>query len=49
VSEENLNIEADWCDTLTPDQVRHINEGIADVDNGRVVSSEEMWKKLKDA
>jgi predicted transcriptional regulator len=41
--------ETDWWDTLTPDQIRHINEGIADADNGRLISSEEMWKKLKDA
>ena len=41
--------EIDWWDTLTADQIRHINEGIADADNGRMVSSEEMWNKLKDA
>jgi predicted transcriptional regulator len=46
---KNSRTETDWWDTLTLDQVRHINEGIADADNGRVVSSEEMWKKLKDA
>ncbi|MCO5937054.1 hypothetical protein NAF17_16030 [Mucilaginibacter sp. RB4R14] len=41
--------ETDWWDTLTPDQIRHIDEGISDADNGRVISSDAMWKKLKNA
>ena len=41
--------DKDWWDTLTEDEIRHINEGIADADNGRMISSEELWKKLKDA
>jgi predicted transcriptional regulator len=41
--------ENDWWDTLTTDQIRHINEGIADADNGRMITSAELWKKLKDA
>ncbi|MEB0261077.1 hypothetical protein [Mucilaginibacter sp. 10I4] len=41
--------ETGWWDTLTPDQIRHIDEGIADADSGRIISSDAMWKKLKDA
>ena len=41
--------DKDWWDTLTEGEIRHINEGIADADNGRMISSEELWKKLKDA
>lgn len=26
---------------------KHINEGIEDEENGRVISSEEFWKNLK--
>ncbi|MCQ6960075.1 hypothetical protein [Mucilaginibacter aquariorum] len=41
--------DKDWWDTLTEDEIRHINEGIVDADNGRMIPSEELWKKLKDA
>jgi len=37
----------DWWDDLSESQKRHINEGLADAKNGRVMSSETFWKKLK--
>jgi hypothetical protein len=39
--------EKDWWDDLSENQKRHINEGLADARNGRVMSSETFWKKLK--
>ena len=35
-----------WED-LSDAQKRHINEGIDDEENGRVISSEEFWRNLK--
>lgn len=37
----------DWWDNLTENQKQHINEGLNDVENGRVVSSEIFWDKLR--
>jgi len=37
----------DWWDNLTENQKQHINEGLNDVENGRVVSSEKFWDKLR--
>lgn len=37
----------DWWDELTEAQKRHISEGVADAENGRVMSSEAFWTKLK--
>jgi ABC-type Mn2+/Zn2+ transport system ATPase subunit len=37
----------DWWDNLTENQKQHINEGLNDVENGRVVSSEVFWDKLR--
>ena len=37
----------DWWDELTENQKQHINEGLADAENGHVVSSESFWTKLK--
>ena len=39
--------EKDWWDDLSENQKRQINEGLEDVRNGRVMSSEIFWKKLK--
>jgi predicted transcriptional regulator len=39
----------DWWDNLSEPQIKHINEGLADAENGRVASSDEFWKKLKNA
>ncbi|MFA6084127.1 hypothetical protein [Mucilaginibacter sp.] len=39
----------DWWDSLSESQIERINEGLADAENGRVVSSNDFWKKLKNA
>jgi hypothetical protein len=39
--------EKDWWDDLSENQKRRINEGLEDARNGRVMSSEIFWKKLK--
>ncbi|HVS91305.1 MAG TPA: hypothetical protein VHE59_04685 [Mucilaginibacter sp.] len=39
--------EKDWWDDLSENQKKHINEGLADAKNGRVMSSEVFWKRLK--
>jgi hypothetical protein len=43
----NSNTNGDWWDDLTDAQKQHINEGIDDEENGRVISSAEFWKNLK--
>jgi predicted transcriptional regulator len=37
----------DWWDNLSESQIQHINEGLADAENGRVLSSDEFWNRLK--
>jgi hypothetical protein len=34
-------------DDLSELQKQHINEGLDDIENGRVLSSEEFWNQLK--
>ena len=41
------NSEGDWWENLSDAQKQHINEGIEDEENGRLMSSEEFWKRLK--
>jgi RNA polymerase-binding transcription factor DksA len=43
----NSKQDKDWWDDLSDAQKQHINEGIDDEENGRVISSEEFWKNLK--
>ncbi len=43
------NSGGDWWDDLTDAQKEEINQGIADADAGRVISSEEFWRRLKNA
>ena len=43
----NSKQDKDWWDDLSDAQKQHVNEGIDDEDNGRVISSEEFWKNLK--
>ncbi|BAU53293.1 MULTISPECIES: hypothetical protein [Mucilaginibacter] len=43
----NSEQDGDWWDNLPEWQKQHINEGIEDEENGRVISSEEFWKNLK--
>jgi len=40
--------EKDWWKQITPDQKRLIEQGMEDVKNGRVMSSEEFWNRLRD-
>jgi predicted transcriptional regulator len=37
----------DWWDNLSEEQKLHIIEGIEDAENGRTISSEEFWDRLK--
>ncbi|MDB5156469.1 MAG: hypothetical protein JWR50_1176 [Mucilaginibacter sp.] len=37
----------DWWGNMTEGQKRHINEGLADAQDGRTVSSAEFWARLK--
>ncbi|WPU93860.1 hypothetical protein SNE25_31585 [Mucilaginibacter sabulilitoris] len=45
----NAKSDKDWWSDLSEKQKQHINEGIDDAENGRVISSSEFWTKLKDA
>jgi predicted transcriptional regulator len=39
----------DWWDELSEAQQLHINEGVEDAENGRLMSSTEFWDKLKNS
>lgn len=39
--------EEDWWDLMTPDQKRLIEQGMEDVKNGKIMSSESFWKRLR--
>lgn len=41
--------DKDWWSDLSDVQKQHIEEGIDDAENGRVISSSEFWTKLKNA
>jgi len=43
----NTKPEHDWWDDLSDAQKHEINEGIADAEAGRVITSEEFWSRLK--
>lgn len=43
----NSRSDKDWWDDLNENQQQHITEGLNDAENGRVVSSEDFWNKLK--
>ena len=45
MSLENFNSQSDW--NLTEEEWDHIEEGIDDAENGRVLSSEQFWDLLK--
>ncbi|WDZ99987.1 hypothetical protein [Mucilaginibacter sp. SJ] len=44
---EKINHTRDWWENLSEAQKQHIDEGIADAENGRKISSKEFWDKLK--
>ena len=37
----------DWWSNLSEEQKLHIIDGIEDAENGRTISSEEFWDRLK--
>jgi hypothetical protein len=39
----------DWWDELSESQKAQINEGLHDAKNGRTMSSEEFWWRLKNS
>jgi predicted transcriptional regulator len=39
--------QKDWFEDLSESQKQHINEGIADEENGHVMTSEKFWDNLK--
>jgi predicted transcriptional regulator len=43
------NSEGDWRENLSDAQRQHINVGIEDEENGRLMSSEEFWKSLRNS
>ncbi|MGZ3945947.1 MAG: hypothetical protein ACXVJB_13460 [Mucilaginibacter sp.] len=45
--EEEKEKSKDWWDELSEIQKAHINEGLEDVKDGRVMSSAEFWARLK--
>jgi len=40
------NTEKDWFDELSLKQQNHLNEGLEDIKNGKVMSSDQFWNKL---
>ena len=48
---ENLKqtSEVDWWDEISDVYKEQINKGIADAAAGRVVSSEEFWRRVRNA
>jgi predicted transcriptional regulator len=45
----NARSDKDWWSDLSESQKQHIQEGIDDAENGRVISSAEFWNNLKNA
>ena len=43
----NSKPDKDWWDDLTAEQRHHIEEGLSDAANGRTVTSQVFWNKLK--
>ena len=39
----------DWWDELSDAQKKQILDGLKDADNGKLISSDDFWKKLKSA
>jgi hypothetical protein len=39
--------DTDWWDDLSEAQQAHINEGLNDIENGRAISANIFWDKLK--
>lgn len=39
----------DWWDELSDKQRKIVINGLKDADNGKLMSSKEFWKRIKDA
>jgi hypothetical protein len=46
---KNSRSKGDWWDELSSDQKKIILSGLKDAENGKLISSGEFWKKLKNA
>jgi hypothetical protein len=40
------NTKKDWFDELSLKQQNHLNEGLEDIKNGKVMSSDQFWNNL---
>ena len=45
----NSRSKGDWWDELSSDQKEIILSGLKDAENGKLISSEDFWNKLKNA
>jgi hypothetical protein len=45
----NSRSKGDWWDQLSSDQKKIIQNGLKDAEDGKVISSSQFWKKLKNA
>ena len=46
-SVKNSHTKGDWWDDLPESHKQNIQEGLDDIENGRVMTSEEFWKSFK--
>lgn len=46
---KNSNSQKDWWDELTEEQKKIVLNGLKDAEEGKLYSSEEFWKKIKNA
>jgi len=46
-SVKNSQSKNDWWDDLPESHKKNIQEGLDDIENGRVMTSEEFWKSFK--
>ena len=37
--------DTDWWDSLTPDQIKSIREGLKDLQEGRHISDKKFWER----
>ena len=42
---KSMQESADWWDTLNDDQIKSIEKGLQDAQEGKVISSEKLWEK----
>lgn len=44
---KNSKSNIDWWDSISETERNHINEGLNDMEAGRIISSVDFWNKLK--